>query len=337
MMSVATWAAAIAWSAAPLQLQLQQQQQCQHHRFRRRAAAPPQLNFLDDYIQDQTAQNPEASGFVDELNLEHIEELRQVAHVRGSQDGVDWSVEELSSVKVDYIDEEGIHLQEILCSATDQRCIAVEVPIPWPAGLSIEKLPDMRRAFSEISRRAYAAALNDANAMPPEYMAQQMELNGLMSLMNSEFERHLRYYALKYAAEALAPTETVEMARLTQITFQGLSLELTTLDMGGYSLELDQTTTRRQVWQTSIIFPNVCASADDVENELIRMVTEDGEADAEAATAAAMPDDGYASSEDCAAEYRAERAPWQRRVVPTDGFRERLLGAPSGYEWGGTY
>ena len=40
-----------------------------------------------------------------------------------------------------------------------------------------------------------------------------------MSLMNAQFGKLLRFYALKHAREALAPTEQVEQAKLTQLTF----------------------------------------------------------------------------------------------------------------------
>merc|ERR1712050_232782 len=105
-------------------------------------------------------------------------------------------------------------LQEVLCSATDQRCIAVDVPIPWPPNMLIRRLQEMRVAFTEISRRAYAAALNlNGGMLSPEYQMQQNELNELMSLMNSEFGKLLRFYALKHAREALSPTEQVEHAK----------------------------------------------------------------------------------------------------------------------------
>ena len=55
--------------------------------------------------------------------------------------------------------------------------MAVEIPIPWPASMSISALPrsgdvsGWRKAFTEVSRKAYAAVYDDA--IPPEYEAQQ--------------------------------------------------------------------------------------------------------------------------------------------------------------------
>lgn len=172
--------------------------------------------------------------FIGEVNSEqHIEELKQIAYIKGTEDGVDWTTEELSSVQVTAVDQRGLLLNEVLCSASDQRCIAVDVPIPWPRDMPISHLDGMRSAFYELSRRAYAAALD---TLPPEYQQQQSVLDPLMSLMNAEFGKLLRFYALKHAGEALSPTEQVEEARMTQITYEGISLELTTLDVSGYDI-----------------------------------------------------------------------------------------------------
>ena len=132
--------------------------------------------------------------------------------------------------------------------------------------MPIRRLPEMRTAFTEISRRAYAAAL--ADELPSEYQQQQTELNGLMSLMNAQFGKLLRFYALKHAC--LSQTEQVEQATLTQLTFEGISLDLTTLEVGAYSLELGEKVLR-QTWSTSILFANRCQSAEEVENMLVMM------------------------------------------------------------------
>ena len=243
-----------------------------HHRHR-----PLQLNFLDDYKAEEGEKlallpDPNAEQFIHLVNNEHMEELRQVARMQGTLDGVDWSVEELTSVEVTTVDDRGMLLREVLCSANDQRCIGVDVHIPWPPNMPMHgrQLPAMRTAFTEISRRAYAATFDNDGALPPEYQMQQMACNPLMSLMNAEFGKLLRFYALKHAREALSQTEQVEQAKLMQLTFEGLSLELTTLDVGTYSLEFGESVTR-QTWSTSILFANRCQSADEVENMLVQM------------------------------------------------------------------
>jgi hypothetical protein len=192
----------------------------------------------------------------------------------------------------------------------------------------------MRTAFSAIVRKAYMAAA-DAETLPPEYMAQQRELDSLMSLMNSEFgrcgraallrrcaarrrpaallppcpcvtaapaaatplrapaprsqrrsaglaaaqprvplsrwRRLLKYYALRHAREALSPTEEVDKARLTQLTFEGLTLELTTVEYAGDEAE---GRLKRTVWATSVLFAAPCSCAEEVEERLIVMFEE---------------------------------------------------------------
>ena len=62
--------------------------------------------------------------------------------------------------------------------------MALEIPIPWPASMSISALPTSgdvsgwRQAFTEVNRKAYAAIYDEA--IPPEYEAQQQA--GVLSL-----------------------------------------------------------------------------------------------------------------------------------------------------------
>ena len=85
--------------------------------------------------------------------------------------------------------------------------------------------------------------------------------------------RLLKFYTLSQASEALSPTEEVEKARLTQLTFEGLTLELTTIELGpepafGGRLE-------RKVWSTSVLFEEPCNCPEEVEEELIQMFSEE--------------------------------------------------------------
>ena len=78
----------VAWSVVP------PRPTCHPHRHR-----PLQLNFLDDYKTEQgggfdgaPTMDPGAiAAFIDEVNSERMEELRQVARVKGTEDGVDWA------------------------------------------------------------------------------------------------------------------------------------------------------------------------------------------------------------------------------------------------------
>ena len=145
----------------------------------------------------------ETDALIDEINHEHQEELRAVAWQKGTEDGVDWSTEELSAVELVAVDEEGLHIEEVICSTTDQRCIAVDLPIPWPQGMQLSQLAEMRAAFNDLVRKAYSSV--GVEEIPPEYMAQQQELNSLMSLMNAEFGRCVRERASPCAALRTSP------------------------------------------------------------------------------------------------------------------------------------
>ena len=131
----------------------------------------------------------------------------------------------------------------------------------------------MRQAFDLMVRKAYEAAAS-FDEIPYEYQMQQQELQQMMTLMNSEFGRLLKFYCRVHAGEALSPTEEVEKARLTQLTFEGLTLELTTIDLGPLS---QNSRLERKVWSTSVLFPARCTCAEQVEEQLIELFSADAE------------------------------------------------------------
>ena len=202
--------------------------------------APPRLPVLHRRACSPVLRLRTAAGafaakqFVAELNAEHADELRRLVRQKNDADGVDWSVERMESVRLLEVDDDGLHLEEILCSAQDQRCMAVEIPIPWSASSALPSSGDdvsgWRKAFTEVSRKAYAAIYDDA--IPPEYEAQQAELNGMMRYLNGEQGELLKYYALRHGRAAFSPTEQLKRARLTQLTYEGLSLEVQGLGLG---------------------------------------------------------------------------------------------------------
>ena len=58
-----------------------------------------------------------AEQFVAELNAEHADELRRLVRQKNDADGVDWSVERMESVRLLEVDDDGLRLEEVLCSA----------------------------------------------------------------------------------------------------------------------------------------------------------------------------------------------------------------------------
>ena len=96
------------------------------------AKAVPLYDPLSDSWTDQPNLE-EAAKWMEECNLENADELKLIAKRINDADGVDWSVEELSSARIIGVDTKGITLEEILCSTTDQRCIAVPLQVRWPS------------------------------------------------------------------------------------------------------------------------------------------------------------------------------------------------------------
>ena len=90
---------------------------------------------------------------------------------------------------------------------------------------------------------------------------QCVQLQGLLALLNRDFESHLRYFALVYAKECIAEEE-LERANLVVLTYEGLTLEL---------LSRDLVTQSRRLSEVSILFSKSCANADEVEEEIVEM------------------------------------------------------------------
>ena len=105
----------------------------------------------------------------------------------------------------------------------------VEVPVRWPGDVCPHTTDEMRTAFAALAAQLYTATEDEG--MPAVYEAQQAQLNGAMQLMNSQFAKLLKYYALRHARDAFSPSEELLQATLTQLTFEGLCLELETVDL----------------------------------------------------------------------------------------------------------
>mmetsp|Transcript_35533 Transcript_35533/g.86356 ORF Transcript_35533/g.86356 Transcript_35533/m.86356 type:complete len:264 (+) Transcript_35533:67-858(+) len=214
---------------------------------------------------DAVCGQQDESMFIADMNSNHKAELQHVARL--AQPNVDWSVEELHQVEIVSVSEKGIVLQEVLCSMADARCVALDVPLDWPTGVCPETSGEMKAAFTLLSTRLYGSSGDDV--LLPVYEAQQEQLNGAMALMNAEFGKLLKYYALRHAKDALSPTEEVERAHLTQLTFEGLTLKLNTAELASAITGSERLT--RRSFDVCILFESPCASAADAEDRLIAM------------------------------------------------------------------
>ena len=198
-------------------------------------------------------------------NGEHELELARVAN-RWSPTAEN-EYERITKVEVTAIDEDGLELDEILCSTIDSRCIAIRVPVRWPHG-KCRQAEEMRVAFEEIS-----AAANESleERLAPVYETQQQQLQGLMQLCNTDFVRVLRFFALRYARGALLDVAEIEATRMTQLNLEGFTLEIAGV---GFEVTEDGLLERRRS-EVSILFDGPCSSPAAVEDVLVGMLMAD--------------------------------------------------------------
>ena len=273
-------------------------------------------------------------SFIEEHNsVQHADALKQIVKRINDDDGVDWSVDELSAVRIIGVDEQGIAVEEVLCSIADQRCIAVPLHVRWPTTSACPlTAAEMRQGFAELSLRAFADHASDM--LPPVYEAQQRQLAELQRGMNAQFGKLVKFYALRHAAEAFEPTEHLEKATLTQLTYEGLSLECETILLGDEKMG-DQMQRRR--WSASILFEAPCTSAEEVEDALVTMFAEsDSPAHVDKARAKDARDDVACDP----APRKATATPLAEALTTTDSrslIRIVEPAPPVGFVWGGTY
>ena len=127
---------------------------------------------------------------------------------------------------------------EVLCSSQDDRCIAISVPIQFET--PIQTPDELEAAFRALADKADDARREaDPDALPRKAEEQCVQLQGLLALLNRDFESHLRYFALVYAKECIAEEE-LERANLVVLTYEGLTLELLSRDLVTQSRRLSE-------------------------------------------------------------------------------------------------
>ena len=86
--------------------------------------APPRLPVLhrracSPVLRLRTAaESFAAEEFIAEMNADHADELRRLVRQQNDADGVDWSVEKMESVRLLEVDDDGLHLEEVLHAHT---------------------------------------------------------------------------------------------------------------------------------------------------------------------------------------------------------------------------
>ena len=201
---------------------------------------------------------PSFKNWMETTNAEREDVIAAVA--RAWSPAREDDTEYIQHAEIVEVDAEHIELMEVLCSSQDDRCIAISVPIQFET--PIQTPDELEAAFRALADKADDARREaDPDALPRKAEEQCVQLQGLLALLNRDFESHLRYFALVYAKECLREEE-LERANLVVLTYEGLTLEL---------LSRDLVTQSRRLSEVSILFSKSCANADEVEEEIVEM------------------------------------------------------------------
>ena len=201
---------------------------------------------------------PSFKNWMETTNAEREDVIAAVA--RAWSPAREDDTEYIQHAEIVEVDAEHIELMEVLCSSQDDRCIAISVPIQFET--PIQTPDELEAAFRALADKADDARREaDPDALPRKAEEQCAQLQGLLALLNRDFESHLRYFALVYAKECLREEE-LERANLVVLTYEGLTLEL---------LSRDLVTQSRRLSEVSILFSKSCANADEVEGEIVEM------------------------------------------------------------------
>lgn len=195
--------------------------------------------------------------------------------------------ERIERVSIVSVGDEGFEIEEVLCSVVDNNCIALKVPVAWPAERAHATASEMAEAFAALANaaRPRSAVLDDYDNAPKRelFAAQGERLRGLRDMLNSRFEPHLRLLALTHARDALAPTEELEKAQMSQVCFEGFTLQLVATDLAHWS---EQSLAEGSLWseagskglrrrsEVSILFDLPCTSEEEVEDKIVELTME---------------------------------------------------------------
>lgn len=226
----------------------------------------------------KTLTDEEKKAFIEEIESKYEYDLRMIATHEGQDAGVNWEKNELTDVHIKNVDEEGMVFEEGICEMAEGRCIAVDVPIPWPKGMSISKLPEMRKAFTALSRKAFFA-VGGENVVGSEFESQQAELYSLMSLINSEFVDFLKYYVFHKMDDVLENITDIARVQLTQLNYEGFTVEIDSTEYKVRGTSLTDRVMVKSSWAVSRQFDKPCASPEEVEQLLMAMLEIEGDSE----------------------------------------------------------
>jgi hypothetical protein len=174
--------------------------------------------------------------------------------------------------------ERGMEIEEVLCSTIDNNCIAITVPVAWPSERAAATASEMAEAFAALAFSAKPRSATDAYDNAPRrsvFEAQGERLSGLRNMINTRFEPHLRMLVLTHARDAISPTEELEKAQMTQMCFEGFTVQLVALDLWsheshdgwGHGSEVGL----RKTSELSLLFDPPCGCEAEVEDRIVEL------------------------------------------------------------------
>ena len=212
------------------------------------------------------------SSWAAEVNEKCASELAAVA--RAWSPAIEGEWERLAHVEIVDVNEEGFEIDEVLCSSMDDRCIALKVPVDWPRRVTSPS--DMSEAFAELARKCTSSSRRDALIETAErFRVQDDELSEMRNLLNRNFEANLRGLVIAFAREAFRPTECLERAQMTQLCYDGFTVQMKTADLlESAVMEDPDAGIRRRLSEVSLLFDPPCNSNTEVEDRILKMCLE---------------------------------------------------------------
>jgi hypothetical protein len=174
-------------------------------------------------------------------------------------------------------DERGMEIEEVLCSTIDNSCIAITVPVAWPSERAAATASEMAEAFAALAKSTKPRSATEAYDNAPRrsvFEEQGVKLSALRSMINTRFEPHLRMLMLTHAREVISPTEELEHAQMTQMCFEGFTVQLVAIDLWshearGYEDQVGLRTTS----EVSLLFDPPCRCEAEVEDRIVELTT----------------------------------------------------------------
>lgn len=190
------------------------------------------------------------SDLAREYNEEHLSEVVSIA-LQASN--IDFSRQELTTVKIASLTETGLILEEVLCDTAGETCIALTVPIAFAKRCESEGA--LRAELAEMARLREDVA--------PASSLSKTTCAGLLEVLNSQFSRSLELYVLRAGGVVLSESDVLERCRAVDLDELGFTLENVVCHDEGEACD---------VVEKRVLFNRSCQSVEEIEDALCRLL-----------------------------------------------------------------